>query len=244
MKKVISCYYLLGKYASSTKMFEDYINSFREHFCCDCDLFFLVITDNSDLLKNLDRTDDIIFKLVDQNLDPHDIKRKKFHYILKFEDELRKFDYIHYANCNLRCNQKIYLSDLITKHEITAVTHPERCKPFRSLQQNIKNSSIYISNFNNNMTYHQAGNFIATSDNFLKLYNICNDLMKKDISNDIYTRWHDETYFNYYLNCILKNENFNSLNGRIFLFHKSHVPSHVKMYTVDKVNYIDRKSVV
>lgn len=242
MKKILSTYYLVGKYSLNDKIFDDYIKSFREYFCLDCDLTFLLVTDRPDIYKKYEKYNDIIIEYVDLMDDIDLAKRRKFHYIyINNEELLKQFDYIHYANSNLRCNKAIFLNDIIKDNEFTVFDHPwdpaNRERLIDSFQQN-PNATIYMESING-VLYYQAASFITTSDKFIQMAKKIISMTEVDENNEIYALWHDETYFNFYISKIIGADKIDILSGQLWLYQFSDIPPKCAyMHLIHKSEYI------
>ena len=216
---VLCYYYLIGDYANYQKIFFDWYNNFKLNFCTEQKITYFLVTDNDSLMDNI-HSDDIIIRKCDPVSNITDAKSFKFKYLKDNLDLISKYDYIHYSNSNLRCGKKISFNDLIFDNKkFTAITHPYfgTRNNFLKLNYGLNiGSSIEIQEDTKTFKYFQAGNWIGTSEEVIKLTEFIENKRCLDFNNNIILRWNDETYYNYYLNVVNKN-NFNILDGSIWL---------------------------
>lgn len=86
-----------------------------------------------------------------------------------------------------------------------------------TLYCNTKNSITYLTK-PIEQSYFQAGHFVGDTNLIYSLAKWITENMKLDLSKKVYTKWHDETYFNYYFLKILTDKNkINIIRGDKYL---------------------------
>jgi hypothetical protein len=179
------------------------------------------------------------------------IKFRKWRDILLAEDYLETQDYCFYMNSNLRCNRPVYIEELFGEYEQYAVTHSlfdsDSMAMYESLTK-CEQSAAYFKAWDKtlypNYKYFQAGNVGAISSKFLKMAKFIESARYFDDYNNLdkNIEWHDETYYNKYINSVLNRnpQTINVIDGKNYLCThldelKSYRPS-CKMFLIDKVS--------
>lgn len=244
--KLSISYICTGKY---NIFFKDFYESFQDCFCKGHKLSFVIATDQPSSyckykdckLYHVQR----YFKHSDLNF----IKFRKWHDILLAEDFLQTQDYCFYMNGNLRCHSKVTLDDLFNGKQQYAVYHSLFDKTVMDMKESLttcKQSAAYFDAWNSdnypNYKYYQAGNVGATSKEFLRMCHFIESSRHYDAYHgfDKYIKWHDETYYNKYINTLVKKnpDSINILDGKKYLCSwlnqmKPYIPT-CKMILVDK----------
>lgn len=229
--KLCITYITTGKYKI---FYETFIKSYISNFCTDHDRTFFIFTDNIKEIK--DRTDKIDLKntkikffdvSVDSTGSIDYIKYRKFKMLNEAEVYYSEFDYVFYFNGNLICNSLVRLDELFPNDtELYAVEHSlfdRKTKPMLDALCKNKSCAAYfnVNDFKDTYRYFQAGNIGCTSIRWKRMTNFIESCRHFDeyYGTFRYVPWHDETYYNKYINILLKQElnKVNILNGKIYL---------------------------
>lgn len=147
--------------------------------------------------------------IVDKHFErtPADNKFLKYRYIdyaLKTYGQ-QSFDYICFVQSNLRCEKHVLLSDIAkSDFDIACVKHIyhdvyKYC--FNDMYGNNSDTTVDLNSFNTEKyTYCFTGHVIWTQDEFSKMFKTIDEMMKIDFERHVFAEWHDETYFNFYIN--------------------------------------------
>lgn len=66
---------------------------------------------------------------------------------------------------------------------------------------NNSDTTVDLNSFNTEKyTYCFTGHVIWTQDEFSKMFKTIDEMMKIDFERHVFAEWHDETYFNFYIN--------------------------------------------
>ena len=208
--------------------FKDFYESFNDAFCPGNKLTFVIITDQPDTYKDYKNVKIYDVQRYYKGKDVNYIKFRKWKDILLAEDFLETQDYCFYMNSNIRCNQMVTLEDLFKDKDQYAVYHSlfdrSNMPMYTSLVEH-KQSGAYFAAKDKasypNYKYYQAGNIGATSKKFLKMCYFIESIRQYDLfyGLDKYVPWHDENYYNKYINLLTKKDAnaINILDGKKYL---------------------------
>lgn len=226
-KNLCITYESTGKY---NIFFKDFYRSFDMNFCRECNKIFFVFTDNSDELKkqvsDYGNCSNIKFFKIDvTGLSIDEFKFRKFKFLSEAESYYKNYDYCFYFNGNLICKSLITLNELFNGKEQFAVVHslfdPNSKGKYDSLCQDNRSASYFDARKFQTFKYFQSGNFGATSDRFKKMISYIESCRYYDLyyGYDKYVKWHDETYYNKYINILIRKEpnKINILSGKMYL---------------------------
>jgi len=223
--KLCIAYTCTGKYSV---FFKDFYDSFKLNFCNGNYLTFAIFTDQPSMYNGLK---DVKIYHVQRNVKPDDAnyaKFRKFKDILLAEDYLETQDYIFYMNGNLTCQQPVTLDELFNGKDQYAVYHSlfniNKLPMYESLTKHPKSAAFFDAQDKlsyPNYMYFQSGNIGATSKQFLKMCYYIESCRNYDLfyGYDRYIKWHDETYYNKYINTLIKTntDKINILDGKVYL---------------------------
>lgn len=222
--KLCITYICTGKY---NIFFKDFYESFKDNFCKEHDVTCAIITDSPHLYNQY--KDCVVYNVQRYyNNDINYIKFRKFRDILIAEDYLETQNYCFYINGNLRCNNKVTLDELMGGKDQYAVYHSlfdiHTMPMYESLTENRASAAYFTANDRNlypNYKYYQAGNFGASKHKFLQMCRFIESARNFDLyyGYDRYIKWHDETYYNKYINTLTKKncDAINILDGKKYL---------------------------
>lgn len=235
--------YLVGKYVNQD-MYAEYYESFNKYFLKDDNVTYLVVTDDPSKLKNFSNKPNVVIRKCEPFNDINYAKRCKFHLMFENERFLKNFQYIHIANCNLRCSDFVTKQELLGNHSVAIAIHP--CydgRNFMTIYGRNENTTVDISKMDKSKFLpYQACNIFASKLFMFKLMAFVESNRIIDACSDRYTAWHDETYVVYYLNAVAHPNVINALDPKLYAvpdIKRGVVPEKpVKMYLVDKKNYL------
>lgn len=210
--------------------FKDFYRSFDMNFCRECNKTFFVFTDNPDELKkqvsDYGNCSNIKFFKIDvTGLSIDEFKFRKFKFLSEAESYYKNYDYCFYFNGNLICKSLVTLNELFNSKEQFAVTHSlfnsRNNLMYDSLCKDKRSSSYFDAINLKSYRYFQSGNFGAISNRFKKMISYIESCRYYDsyYGYDQYVPWHDETYYNKYINTMIKKqpEKINILDGKMYL---------------------------
>jgi hypothetical protein len=129
---------------------------------------------------------------------------KRFEMFNKISDELIKEDYLFFLNANMLFTD--YVNDEVLPKEgnnfLMGVNHPGF---FNTIKENFsyerRPESVFYIPLNKGEYYYQGCFNGGSSKEFLEMSKILDDMINKDLDNNIMPIWHDESALNwYYLN--------------------------------------------
>lgn len=161
----------------------------------------------------------------------------------RIEDELRDFSYIIFLNANCKFIDYISLTDFFgINKSLVACIHPGFFNKDKSefTYEKRKRSKAFIEN-----GYHYFPGGLMGGDANIFL-NICKTLsfdIEKDLDNGILAIWHDESYWNAYLN-----NNYQEIKDNLHILSPSYlypegwnIPFEKAVILRDKSKYFDTK---
>jgi hypothetical protein len=145
--------------------------------------------------------DGIYTHIVDVPVDQHAIKLKKLGFVLEIEDTLRKHDYVYVIDSDCIMIKDIHVSEILPDgiDYTVCAAHPWQTTGSNSwlLEQN-KESLAYLDNAN---TYFQSCIWGGHTEMTLGVLNQIDQWIQEDIRKNVRRAiWHEESYFNKYLN--------------------------------------------
>jgi len=140
----------------------------------------------------------------DINIKQYHVKRRgypgdtlfRYHYFLKAEDELVKYDYIYYIDVDMNVVSEVgeeVFSELI------ATYHPGFYKRSGATFETRQSSTAYVSP-KSGTPYYCGGFQGGTPKSYLKASREIKNNINVDGKNKIVALWHDESHWNAYLN--------------------------------------------
>jgi hypothetical protein len=129
---------------------------------------------------------------------------KRFEMFNKISDKLIKEDYIFFLNVNMMFVDDVG-DEVLPKYEngfLMGVNHPGYFNsPKESFTYERRPESVFYIPINEGNYYYQGCFNGGSSEEFLKMSKILDDMINVDLSNGIIPVWHDESALNwYYLN--------------------------------------------
>ena len=163
---------------------------------------FVVYTDNW-MVKQIETLyDDVTVVVIDPVADVNSRKLMKFDLIDDFFRNNAASEYFSFIQSNCRCISPVSAVELLHGHDIalnkSCWWEKSNCDSFMKYYCNTPGSVTFISKQKPGIPYLQAGHFIGKSQKIKILTNWITGAIKKDLSKNVHTKWHDETYLNYY----------------------------------------------
>ena len=178
-----------GKYINLFEKSKNYIskNFFPSH---DVDLFLFTASDREFTDSRLE-------------IKKYYIKRRgfpadtlfRYHYFLKAEEELRKYDYIYYIDVDMNV---VGIVNDDAFGDLVATYHPGFYKRNSATFETRKQSKAYVSP-SSDQSYFCGGFQGGTPENYLKASKEISKNINIDGKNKIIAIWHDESHWNAYL---------------------------------------------
>lgn len=175
----------------------DFYPNFKEHFLTDCECTFFVFTDGE-----IDYEDQPDVRRVEQKALPWPYSTmQRFDAFLGQAQQLEQYDYLFFANANLRCMRDIKAEELLPKQDcgqdLTVVCHFPyygRNPIFHPYERSSKSRAGIPYNCG---SYYVAGGINGgTSDAFLKMCRELKARTDEDLSKGVIARCHDESQLN------------------------------------------------
>lgn len=165
---------------------------------------------------------------------------KRFHMFCRIEKELRKFDYIFFANANCEFIQPFMNEFLIKGKKLITVEHPgmHNVKKKKLPYERRKESRACVLTQDSGI-YVQGAFFGGTSDAFLKMAYELNKLTEEDLEEGIIAQWHDESFLNMYIN---QRKDVQILGWQYLKYEEYVVPYKPVMVLRDKRRYLTNKN--
>ena len=180
-------------------MFKRFYETFKKHFCPECDRKFIIFTDKPEITDGLD--DCLTYKITDPCTDRGWVRFRKFKYLMMAEEKYVDFDYVCYMNGNMICQSDVTLSEVIDDKKYACVLHPKNNKPLKAGNRQLHPDTLASFVPNCDICYKQSGWILAESLEFLRM---CNTIegwrhLDKANGNEKHVRMHDEAYYNKYM---------------------------------------------
>lgn len=199
MKKSIGVLYLCtGPYALFWK---DFYESFEKKFLSEFEKKYFVFSDANEIYGQ----DNPQVKLIKIEPQPWPlITLFRFSTFLKVEGDLKKCDFLMFANANMICNENITPEEFLPRSEkketLTVTLHPGYykkkavCFPYERSKQ----STAYIP-WNCGENYVIGAIFCGSSVAFLKMAKTLKRNIEEDLKKNVIAKWHDESHLNRYI---------------------------------------------
>jgi len=197
-KSIAVLYICTGKYCVFWKDF--YLN-FEEHFCPDYEKHYFVFSDCLDL--DYKDKENVTLKRIDNQPWPL-ITLLRFDIFLSVENELKAYDYIMFANSNIRCRKVVEASEFLPNRDngekLTVVQHPGYawCNKIDYPYERSNKSLAYIP-WNCGEKYVIGAIYIGERDSFLELSERLSRNVREDLKNRVIAIFHDESHLNRYI---------------------------------------------
>lgn len=187
-------YIATGRYID---FWDGFYENMEKYFLPDIPKTYFLFTDAKD--KNFPGNVEVVEQ---EQLKWPMITLKRFHFFNSIKNKLKDFDYIYFVNGNMRPQKLIGKEILPTDEQKMVFTvHPLykdiQNKSLFRYDRN-KMSSAYIDNIDGD-EYIMGGFFGGRKDDFLKMSEILQNNIDKDLENNIIALWHDESHINRYL---------------------------------------------
>ena len=133
----------------------------------------------------------------------------KFKYIQDYLDKFNpKFDYLAFIQSNARCSKPIMLNELVGDGcDMAVCRHCSSPRGFAALYGDNRGTVADVYSMDTSkFTYVQAGHFLSRRNLLDKVCSFINQSIEEDRRRGAFTKWHDETYFNFYLNTAILND--------------------------------------
>ncbi len=183
--KIALCTVATGRYLDYA---QEMLKSAEPNFFPDQKVTNVILTD-SPLPEN---TKLKVFQIENQGW-PYDSLLRFGHY-LKFEEQLKEFDYLFAIDADMLFVDTVG-EEILSKR--VATLHPGFIKQ-RGTYETSKRSVSRVSPFEG--FYYFAGAFYGGErESFFKLIQSCQEAALKDLEKDVIAIWHDESHLNRYL---------------------------------------------
>lgn len=195
-KTIAVLYIALGRYSIFWK---DFYTSSEKYFLKNKPKTYFIFTDNENIEFQNNKN---VKKIYQKKLGwPYDTMLR-FKMFLKQKEELKNFDYIFFFNANMEFIADVNEEILPNKNNDGLVMglHPgfyNKPKEEFTYDRN-PNSQTYIP-IEQGKYYVQGCLNGGTNDAYLKLCTFCNEMIEKDMRNNILPLWHDESALNKYI---------------------------------------------
>lgn len=198
--KIGILYICTGTYEFFWKSF--YESAERYFFQGNCTLEYFVFTDHPSIYG--EKENEHIHRIDQENLGWPGNTMMRFEMFLRIRERLEsQFDYLFFFNANMEFLAPVAEEILPTQvgNEMVGVLHSWYFDQHRwnYPYERRRLSSAFIPYWGGT-DYFQGSLFGGATASFLKMCEICNQWIKKDLSNNIVPVWHDESMLNkYYL---------------------------------------------
>lgn len=125
---------------------------------------------------------------------------KRFGLFLSISEELKRFDYVFFANANAVFRYPLTESFILPDKKLVVVEHPgmHGNDPKTIPWERRPESRAYVS-YEEGKVYVQGAFFGGTSEQFIEMSLILSELTEADISDGIIAVVHDESFLNKYI---------------------------------------------
>jgi hypothetical protein len=177
----------------------DLIESIDKSFLTDIEKDIFTFSDENVYHS---KENNIIFNKIEHEPWPF-ITLNRFKFFNSKIEELAKYDYIIYMDCDLFVNTEI---DTIPNTSLFGVSHPTNIfdNSFWTTEKNPK-STAYLP-FKTDKPYLQGCLWGGKSSNVCDLIKTLEENINTDLQNDIIASWHDESHLNKYFSNISMDE--------------------------------------
>lgn len=198
MKKVGVLYICTGPYS---RFWDGFYSSFEKNFLLDCEKHYFVFTDSEGDIENSDRNVTVV--KIDALPWPL-ITLLRFRTFLNIEDILRKYDYLVFANANMKCDSPIFSEEFLPRKELgesIAVTlHPGYVnKHITFYPYERRRISLAYIPWNCGTVYVIGAMIAGTSEAFLEMSKTLKWSIEEDLKKNVIAKWHDESHLNRYI---------------------------------------------
>lgn len=186
----------LGKYI---KFWNEFYETINKHFCVEADKHFFAFSDGD---PDLFVKNNVTYINWEKRGWPHD-SECRFKCMLCLSQDLEQYDYVCFANSNLRCTRDISVADILPKfgyQSWTCMLHPAWAKrPKDKLPVDDEPTSAAYMKPEECKQYLQAAFYLATPYAMLDMAHQCQKMLDINTRNEYTAKWHDESYFNKYI---------------------------------------------
>lgn len=176
-----------GKYID---FLDELLYGAREYFLINHNVTFHIFTDNINI-PHKNYKDTKLYK----------IEHKKWPYptlfrynnFVTYKEDLLKEDFLFYSDVDMKFVN--FVNEEILGNKVATI-HPGFLGGRGTPEDNPK-STAFISG-DENLTYFAGGFNGGTSSEFIKMSEIINNNINKDLKNNIIAKWHDESHMNRY----------------------------------------------
>jgi hypothetical protein len=191
-------YICTGKY----KIFwKDFYLSCEENFISEAEKHYFVFTDSPEIEFEQDNKN--IHRIYQENLGWPNNTLKRYEIFLKSKEKISGLDYLFYLNANLLFIKKITAEEFLPQKQekLVGCLHPGYYnKPVKKFNYENNPLSAAFINKEEGKFYFAGGINGGETKDFLETIKILNQNIKKDEQNKITAKWHDESYWNQFLN--------------------------------------------
>ena len=196
MKSVGILYLCTGDYYLFWNGFHE---SFEKNFLPDTLKRYYVFTDKPD---NIHHDDNVHAYYIDPLPWPL-ITLLRFHYFIRFRNEITCNDYLMFANSNLVCRKPVSEDEFLPKddQDLSSVLHPyyyNKPPKYCTYERN-PSSSAYVPYNAEGIGYMMGCLYCGHTDKFMRMSEILAERINEDFNNRKIALWHDESQYNRYL---------------------------------------------
>lgn len=224
----------LGEYTVFWKRFYE---SSNENFLPECKKTYFVFTDSKEL--DYQGRDDVkIFEHEDMGWPFNTMRR--FHLFMTIKEELKKYDYIFFANANAEFVYPLTKEIILSDKNLIAVEHPGRHgDPVETIPfERRKESRAYLS-VEEGKIYVQGAFIGGKSEAFLEMCETLDRLTEEDIAEGIIATVHDESFLNMYVN---KRDDVQILGWQYLYFEDVNRPYIPVILLRSKIKYLSKSN--
>ncbi|MDD2384958.1 MAG: family 6 glucosyltransferase [Sulfurospirillaceae bacterium] len=231
--KIAILYICTGEYY---KFWSDFYSSCEKHFCKDVQKHYFVFTDTKKF-----ETNNTLTIIHQDNLGWPFNTLYRYRMFSRIKEQLANFDYIVFFNANCQFIVDVSLEEFFgIDKKLVACLHPgfyNKVEPDFTYERR-KSSMAYVEKGK----YYFAGGICGgRRDDFLKMSLQLLQAIEKDLDNGLMALWHDESYWNAYLNLEIQQleHNVNILEPAYLYPEGRNLPYKPKILLIHKPNIIN-----
>lgn len=238
MKSIAILYIALGKY---DVFWPDFYESCEKYFCLDSTKQYYVFTDSDQIV-----TQKNITAIYQDDLGWPFSTLYRYRMFERIKEKLGEFDYVVFLNGNCQFVKSVSLKDFfgVQQNTLIACIHPgyHDANPSSFTTERRFISSAYIKN---PKKYYAGGINGGSSNIFLEALLPLNQLIETDLKKGVLAVWHDESYWNAFLNRFLavKGHSLHELDPGYLYPDNWSLPFSMKIKLRSKSDYFDVEGV-
>lgn len=232
MREIAILYICTGHY---DVFWKDFYISYEKYFLPSSNKEYFVFTDSEKIYEEDQKK---VHKIYQKSLGWPDNTLMRFHFFLKIEDELKKFDYIFFMNANCQCVDYVLEENFLPRKKgLLVVKHPGfyNRKPDEFAYDRNPESEAYIP-FGYGKYYVCGGVNGGRTEAYLKMVRELKKRVDCDKRNDVIALWHDESQLNRY---ILENNDYEVREAEYCFPEGWEIPFSKRIIVRDKSKWIN-----